>query len=325
MVLLQIFTTHCIIDYVQSSLLKEAYKTQTELETSLGLAKSNLQLVQMNNEMLEEALRRDGSGKGKDVGWRRWSAREVQIRARDRLSGESSRPASFTASVPSLPSHLNQELQDLAAQLERERVAHMTVKQEKAALENEVESLSQALFEEASTYLSLNYDTIAEGRGSLLLQANKMVATERIKLAQVQEELSEVCLEKEALKSALRLIEDERLRMDNSLSDHRTVSSHLSHSRTSSREAVKSRPSTPSPSQSSPTSAISTSPLPTLPPSPPQGPSEDTPGHTLSYPLSSPGFGLPHSIPPPTPYLVDDESPWADAKSSLSNSAHVFA
>lgn len=59
----------------QATLLQQAYKNQTELETALTLARSNLQLALANNEMLEEALKRDGSG-GRDVGWRRWSERE---------------------------------------------------------------------------------------------------------------------------------------------------------------------------------------------------------------------------------------------------------
>lgn len=44
----------------------------------MNLAKSNLQLVISNNEMLEEALKRETPCNARDVGWRRWSAREVQ-------------------------------------------------------------------------------------------------------------------------------------------------------------------------------------------------------------------------------------------------------
>lgn len=53
-------------------------KSQSELETQLDLAKSNLQLVLSNNEMLEEALKRETACNPRDVGWRRWSGREVQ-------------------------------------------------------------------------------------------------------------------------------------------------------------------------------------------------------------------------------------------------------
>lgn len=44
-----------------------------------------------NNEMLEEALKRDTPSNAKDVGWRRWSAREAQNM--QRVSEE--RPRSF--------------------------------------------------------------------------------------------------------------------------------------------------------------------------------------------------------------------------------------
>jgi hypothetical protein len=44
----------------------------------LSVAKSNIQLMMSNNEMLEEALNRDTPCSAKDVGWRRWSTREAQ-------------------------------------------------------------------------------------------------------------------------------------------------------------------------------------------------------------------------------------------------------
>jgi septal ring factor EnvC (AmiA/AmiB activator) len=205
-------------------MLKEAYKNQAELETSLNLAKSNLQLVQSNNEMLEEALKRDVRS-AKDVGWRRTSRREPEhkdrssedaarhsdyayIRAETSPSTAISPPMSgfgamslfsgsptipptpssghdsgffkfrFTngsitrpvtplspvvnghghltsPSLPSLPSQLNKELEELTAELERERAAHKAVIKEKADLEAEIESLSQALFEEVRTCLSI--------------------------------------------------------------------------------------------------------------------------------------------------------------------------
>jgi hypothetical protein len=181
----------------------------------LNLTKSNLQLVQSNNEMLEEALKRDTSG-SKDVGWRRASAREAEHRFSDDIpqnsdsyeyrrlnaspailsppvsdrnamsffspntpasgqdnrffkfrlvSGSSSRPATpnsmsstvngfaqtlhlTSPSLPSLPSQPNRELEELNATLQRERAAHKAVIKEKADLEAEIESLSQALFEE---------------------------------------------------------------------------------------------------------------------------------------------------------------------------------
>jgi hypothetical protein len=50
-----------------------------------------------------------------------------------------------------------------------------------------------------------------------MVQANKMVATERIKLAEADEELRSTVEEKEALKSALKLIESENDRLRQSV------------------------------------------------------------------------------------------------------------
>ncbi|KAI9571179.1 hypothetical protein HD554DRAFT_2079203 [Boletus coccyginus] len=258
-----------VLDKVEelSSLLKTAFKTQTELETQLNLAKSNLQLVISNNEMLEEALKRETPYSARDVGWRRsGSAREhttgrkSEERPRSLDYGplnESGTPAvpSSTAAVPvhgaqlsastdstpqattpmtsqegrffrfrfssgstrapavsPHPSHLTspslsslvpnareKEIEELQEQLEREREAHKVADAAKAALEAELESLSQALFEEA----------------------NKMVATERMKRAETEEELNQTRLEKDALHQALKLIEGEngRLRSANAPPD----------------------------------------------------------------------------------------------------------
>lgn len=245
----------CVIRRVEelSSLLKVAYKTQSELETQLNLAKSNLQLVISNNEMLEEALRRETPCSARDVGWRRWSAREVQnlqgtvedrpksldygalnepgrpsmpssattlsvngahqssdipassgLQPRTPLTSQESRffrfmlgsglkspPVASHLTSPSLPSLISdtreREIQDLQSKYDCERQAHQTTAAEKAALEAELESLSQALFEEA----------------------NKMVAVERIKRAETEEELQEARREKDALRQALRVVEGE--------------------------------------------------------------------------------------------------------------------
>ena len=50
--------------------------------------------------------------------------------------------------MPSLPSVRSKEMDDLTAELEKERIARKTIAEEKSALEDELESLSQALFEE---------------------------------------------------------------------------------------------------------------------------------------------------------------------------------
>lgn len=185
---------------------------QTDLQTELTLAKSNLSLALANNEMLEDALKRDG-GNSKDVGWRRWSAREQKERElaesrRQSMESVSSvdviapspNPSSpipsapsavegrffkfrfgnastpgvssprmpgnmspnlnghplaahlTSASLPSLvpPRDKDKELEDLATTLEQERKALKDAQTAKEQLEAELESLSQALFEEVS-------------------------------------------------------------------------------------------------------------------------------------------------------------------------------
>ncbi|KAF8840721.1 hypothetical protein BDN67DRAFT_1069087 [Paxillus ammoniavirescens] len=290
-----------------SSLLKTAYKTQTELETQLNLTKSNLQLVISNNEMLEEALKRETPCSARDVGWRRWSAREVQNQNADKtaedraksldygplnesgapavpssaavvlvngsnppawtlaspapqpptpITGQESRffkfrftsgskspavphPSHLTSpSLPSLISHSREkEFEDLQEQLERERQAHKAATAAKATLEAELESLSQALFEEA----------------------NKMVATERMKRAETEEELKEVCMEKDALREALRLIEGENGQLRSANASSGTLSN---------RTEV---PPSSTPSYLSPA-------LPSLSPASPSSPSTEPPG-----------------------------------------------
>lgn len=88
---------------MQSSLLSEAYKTQADLEVQLNVAKSNLQLVIANNEMLEDALKRDTSGQSKDVGWRRTSGRDSGI-AEPRASLERSQSVDYPVDSSPPPS-----------------------------------------------------------------------------------------------------------------------------------------------------------------------------------------------------------------------------
>ncbi|TFK20752.1 hypothetical protein FA15DRAFT_113195 [Coprinopsis marcescibilis] len=229
-----------------TSTLSEVYKAQAELEAQLNVAKSNLQLVIMNNDMLEEALKKNNAA-SRDLGWRRTSSNNpstIQAPSGDpraslersqsmdlnaypvpdspasagtesrffkfRFGGGgttssanvgvgSSRPGTpaqnhanaaahlTSPSLPSLTSTHAKELEELEKELEKERAAKKKALEDKAALEDEVESLSQALFEEA----------------------NKMVAQERMKLADTEEELREVRTEKEALQRALRLLDDQ--------------------------------------------------------------------------------------------------------------------
>ncbi|KAI0312242.1 hypothetical protein OF83DRAFT_676001 [Amylostereum chailletii] len=271
------------------SMLKTAYQSRTDMETSLALAQSNLKMSLANNEMLEDALKRNPGLK--DVGWRRSSAaspnappsarssidrdetatpsdqalssdspdindakpaqdsgffkfRFSSVRSTPQpqsppLSGRSLNSATghlTSASLPSLvpppASATSQELLELKAKLEAETEKLSKVINEKKELEGELESLSQALFEEANT----------------------MVATERIKRAEAEEELREVRLEKEALRSALRLMENERIRASSTppptTVDEVDLRSTI-HTRSSSNIALKSPPPS-SPSSSSP-------------------------------------------------------------------------
>jgi hypothetical protein len=213
-------------------------KNQSDLETQLVLANSNLQLALANTEMLEEALSRSaGPSSGKDIGWRRWSSREALLREEEeesrrqsleipydghslrsapipspstpfstylpinkpstapksappptqetsrffrfRLRGSSpdnSYPTSSGNSSPMPPdsSHLSTAhiasasmpslaLEDSMAAmresqlqklLDQERERHQETKKQKAALESEIEQLSQALFEEVRLQLA---------------------------------------------------------------------------------------------------------------------------------------------------------------------------
>ncbi|KAF8875883.1 hypothetical protein CPB84DRAFT_1796295, partial [Gymnopilus junonius] len=208
-----------------SNLLSEAYRVQADLEVQLNVAKSNLQL---------------------DVGWRRSSAREsVDSTKKPRSSldrshlgatppppppppsqsqsqdnrffkfrfNSSSTSNSRTASRPenSLrhPVSEYQSTPHIALDALLGLIPSHTNAKQKAALEDELESLSQALFEEA----------------------NKMVADERKARAETEEELKELKLEKEALRSALRLIDGENAHLRGSSSTS-----------TSASNSIKSRP-----------------------------------------------------------------------------------
>ncbi|TFK95633.1 hypothetical protein BDV98DRAFT_577503 [Pterulicium gracile] len=287
-----------------SNLLQDALKTQSDLETQLGVAKSNLKLVIANNEMLEDALKRDSSIR--DVGWNRGStsgrprgagggnnagsrsasmdqdcdghsplsptadsptitnqipsplvpgqqqdSKFFRFRFNSSSGSSGSRPGTprigqaaahlTSPSMPTLPlqqgdrekeKELEKEMSELAAKLEEEKKKHKKACEDKTALEDELESLSAALFEEA----------------------NKMVATERIKLHETTEELHQAQLEKEALRSALKLIEGENKHLrttSQSMGDLRTAygdgggeerGEARSRSRSSSVTGVKSRP-----------------------------------------------------------------------------------
>ncbi|TEB19648.1 hypothetical protein FA13DRAFT_343060 [Coprinellus micaceus] len=172
------------------------------------------------------------------------------------------------------------ELEDLGAELEKERKAKKAIADEKAALEAELESLSQALFEEA----------------------NKMVAQERMKRSETEEELKEVKLEKQALQSALKLLDGQHKEHRRSSSSESFSFVHAegsrSHSRSSSAEGIKSRPE----------SLDLTNSLPPLPPSPFPEQGAPSPFKSQQPPLNNPpqSAGIAIDVVSPT---EDDSQP----------------
>ena len=148
-----------------------------------------------------------------------------------------------------------------------------------------------------------------------------MVATERKMRAEMEEELNEVRSEKEALKSALRLIEGQNLQLQETSSPQPEIPTFSRpHSRSSSQIGVKSRPQ----------SLVLESPYPPLPPSP----SPDQSPHEDVHPVATeptvfspeeesqptPRYHASTSLPPSRaddPYL--DASPWADVPSKASS------
>lgn len=170
-------------------------------------------------------------------------------------NGPSGAPAAPPSRPPS-PNTIRAELNNLAMELELMKAqhnalqrahndlqsthtslsgSHRTLSEEKKALEEELESLSQALFEEA----------------------NKMVADERKRAAVFEEELDTCRSEKEALKGALKVVEEENGRF-------RQKAEAVASNDTSSLNAVKSQPSSvksqPSPANSQPSSPMVRSP-----------------------------------------------------------------
>ncbi|KZT71649.1 hypothetical protein DAEQUDRAFT_744057 [Daedalea quercina L-15889] len=290
-----------------TSMLKEAYKVQTDLQTELTLSRSNLQLALSNNEMLEDALKREGHVK--DVGWRRASARERELQAEEdrrrsmdstmsndtavspvvappspavppssrpssrssspkppatsplpssegrffrfrfgggtvssgnhpsspRLVGPSSGHSPLTngtnhashltsASLPSLVSapDRQKEIDELTAELKHAREAREAAVAQKAQFESELESLSQALFEEA----------------------NKMVAVERRKVADTEDEVKELRAEMEALRNAMRLLESQQRVSQGTTPAGSPKQDHARNLSASSARAIKSPPPT---------------------------------------------------------------------------------
>ncbi|KAJ7613418.1 hypothetical protein FB45DRAFT_938319 [Roridomyces roridus] len=325
-----------------SKLLSDAFKSKAELELQLNVAKSNLQLVIANNEMLEEALK-SSAGSGRDVGWRRASRDSSNASASSTVSHEAtspvagssptegsagsnsrffktffnSRPGTPTTATssashqhpaghltsPSMPSlSTTHEVDDaLQSALHAAKAAEEKARQEaekarqeaaaalkdKAALEAEVESLSQALFEEANRMVASERKRRAEVEGELkklqpMAEELKRTRGELREARGVKEALEEALEEKAALRSALRLIEGEnvelrsasRLSMSGSVTSLGDGSPEGSpervkrHRRTSSEIATKSPTHSPAVSSAEPSPYIPAAPSPQIPHSP---------------------------------------------------------
>ena len=132
-----------------------------------------------------------------------------------------------------------------------------------------------------------------------------MVAVERIKRAEAEDELKEVHAEKVALKAALRLIEEDRVRTENSHAPYANggAISPPTHSRSSSCEAIVSprRRDSPRPPSPPPPTAQSRS---QSPGGIPIGGVHDSDGDAAQEAPPSPA---PLYVPPP--HLLEDEAP----------------
>ncbi len=135
-----------------------------------------------------------------------------------------------------------------------------------------------------------------------------MVKVERIKRAEAENELKDVHAEKDALKSALRLVEEDRMRVENIHQPHvngvdaSSQDGAATHSRTSSQDAIISprihavRDSPTPPSPRPPAAQLSSqSPRETIPTA---GQEQDTDG-------AAPPSPAPLFVPPPPHHLVD--------------------
>lgn len=130
-----------------------------------------------------------------------------------------------------------------------------------------------------------------------------MVKVERIKRAEAEDELKDVHAEKDALKAALRLIEEDRMRVENihhphvngvdgSSSQNTAAVAGTTHSRTSSQEAII------SPRQH----AVPDSPTPPSPP--PQSAQSGSQSQDVDCDVAPPS-PAPLYVPPPPHHLVD--------------------
>ena len=283
-------------------------------------------MAQANNEILEDALKRDAV-RAKNVGWGRQSTTGSVLDddTRSAKSLEVERPVTpnqsvnisptihpplvqegrffkfrfgnttptsssgfatpngvhpshlSSASLPSLSSSKDEEIEKLTLELEKQKKECKTALEEKKKVEDELESLSQALFEEVCAWLGRVRCALLKG---VVTQANRMVAEERMKVANLEDELRESASEHEALKLAMKILEEENQRFRSILTSASQVVRHV-------KTITPTRGPTPSPSRSH---------------------SRHSSKSSLSIPIASPTPDSPRADPQ---YLTPAESsPW---------------
>ncbi|KAJ7190740.1 hypothetical protein GGX14DRAFT_579541 [Mycena pura] len=177
--------TQSALNMVINWVTELAYKSKAELEVQLNVAKANLHLVIANNEMLEEALKSEPSPSTRipGPGGANESPTEDSSNNNSRFfktffNNNGTRPGTqlqthFTSpSIPSLHAHAH----------ENDALQALRARHDKIALEAELKSLSQALFEEA----------------------NKMVASERAEAERELEKPRPLAEELKKMKTELR-------------------------------------------------------------------------------------------------------------------------
>ncbi|KAG8736075.1 hypothetical protein FRC10_009721 [Ceratobasidium sp. 414] len=191
------------------------------------------------------------------------------------------------------------ELEKIRKELEAERKTSQELEKEKSRVQDEIESLTQSLFEEA----------------------NKMVADERRRAAEVEALLRETEEERDAVRGAMRVVEGENGRLRElsvsrvseesskppaieparSTTPPRPGSSHSSHEgdRSIQREDV------PAPVNGVESASVSTDMLPDVPPLPASSPDPWK---------AQPPNALPPQTPPRIHALPTETSPWAEGR-----------
>ncbi|KAF7376908.1 Sec2p domain-containing protein [Mycena sanguinolenta] len=203
---------------------------------------------------------------------------------------------------------------------DKARADAIAAARDKIALEAEIESLSQALFEEANTMVATERKRRAEVEGELekLRPLAEELRKTKSALREDREELREAREEREALRSALRVIEGENVELRSASRLSMTHSSHSSLSLDQGELPERGRGMTRSRSSSevgtkSPVHSPDASPtLPSAAPSPhlASAPSPRIPSASSSPHI--PPASSPHIPPASSPALPSSSAPKAD-------------